>query len=53
MDINKFKTEQEKFWSGQFGDQYTDRNQTEQLLERTYNFLWEGFKIRPEQSKNA
>ncbi len=32
MDTNKFVTEQEKFWVGKFGDQYTDRNKTDQLL---------------------
>ena len=30
MDL--FKTEQEKFWAGEFGDEYTDRNQTESLF---------------------
>lgn len=32
MDIKKVVTEQEKFWAGNFGDQYTDRNKTDQLL---------------------
>lgn len=29
-----FKTEQEEFWSGQFGAGYIDRNQSEQLVTR-------------------
>jgi pseudaminic acid biosynthesis-associated methylase len=28
-----FKTEQENFWSGAFGDEYIDRNQGEQIIE--------------------
>jgi hypothetical protein len=26
-----FKTEQEKFWAGEFGNEYINRNQGEQL----------------------
>ena len=29
-----FKTEQEEFWSGQFGEDYISRNQSEQLVIR-------------------
>ncbi|MDA7490989.1 pseudaminic acid biosynthesis-associated methylase [Synechococcus sp. AH-707-M23] len=34
-----FKTEQEAFWSGDFGDSYTDRNAGEALV-RSYLFFW-------------
>lgn len=35
----KFKTDQEKFWAGTFGDQYIQRNQSEQLLASNINFF--------------
>ena len=28
----EFKTEQEEFWNGEFGDQYIDRNKNEEIL---------------------
>jgi len=34
-----FKTEQEKFWAGDFGDAYLDRNQGEKLLASNLN-MW-------------
>ena len=30
--MNKFKTEQENFWSGEFGDGYIDRNKDAELI---------------------
>lgn len=30
--MEKFTTEQEKFWAGSFGDKYTDRNQGRKIL---------------------
>lgn len=36
---NNNQTEQEIFWSGDFGDEYIDRNQGEQLLASNLNFL--------------
>lgn len=35
----EFKTDQEKFWAGTFGDQYIQRNQSEQLLASNINFF--------------
>lgn len=46
--MNNYKTEQEQFWTGDFGDQYIDRNNDQDLLtsnitlfskiiDRTYN----------------
>lgn len=33
--MNNYKTEQEKFWAGQFGNEYIDRNpQYEMLISR-------------------
>lgn len=29
----EFSTEQEKFWNGQFGDDYIDRNNSQHLFE--------------------
>jgi len=34
-----YKTDQEKFWAGQFGDDYINRNQSEQLLASNINFF--------------
>ncbi len=34
-----FKTEQEKFWSEEFGDDYIGRNESDQLLASNLNFF--------------
>ena len=34
-----FKTDQEKFWAGKFGDDYIERNQGDQLLASNLN-MW-------------
>ena len=34
-----FKTEQENFWAGQFGDNYIERNQGQQLLAGNLSFF--------------
>lgn len=34
-----FKTEQEKFWAGEFGKQYIQRNQSERLLASNINLF--------------
>ena len=34
-----FKTDQEKFWAEQFGNEYIDRNQGAQLLASNLNFF--------------
>jgi len=39
----EFKTEQEKFWAGEFGDQYIDRNKSDQLLAANLNFFSKTF----------
>lgn len=30
-----YRTEQEEFWSGQFGDAYIERNQNQQIVAAT------------------
>lgn len=35
----QFKTEQEKFWAGEFGEGYMDRNQGSELLASNLNFF--------------
>ena len=35
----KYKTEQESFWAGEFGDQYISRNQSENLLASNISFF--------------
>ncbi|MBK8712917.1 MAG: pseudaminic acid biosynthesis-associated methylase [Niastella sp.] len=37
--MKNFKTEQEKFWAGEFGDNYLERNQGEKLLASNLNFF--------------
>jgi len=38
-DLMNYKTEQEKFWSGEFGDVYIERNKSERLLASNINFF--------------
>ncbi len=37
--MDNFITEQEKFWAGQFGDEYIARNIVNKLLTSNINFL--------------
>lgn len=37
--MNLFQTAQENFWAGEFGNDYIQRNQSEQLLASNLNFL--------------
>lgn len=34
-----YKTDQEKFWAGEFGDDYIDRNKSNELLAANLNFF--------------
>ena len=34
-----YKTEQEEFWAGNFGDEYINRNKSDQLLASNLNFF--------------
>ncbi len=38
-----FKTEQEKFWAGDFGDEYINRNKSEEYLASNLNFFSKAF----------
>jgi len=38
-----FKTEQEKFWAGDFGDEYIGRNKSEEYLASNLNFFSNAF----------
>ena len=42
--MNNFKTEQEKFWATEFGDDYIHRNQGEFLLASNLNFFTKALK---------
>ena len=35
----KYKTEQEEFWAGKFGEEYISRNSSEQMLASNLNFF--------------
>jgi pseudaminic acid biosynthesis-associated methylase len=37
--MNMIKTEQERFWQGEFGDEYIERNQNSTLLASNISFL--------------
>ena len=37
--MEDFKTQQEEFWAGEFGDNYLERNQGEKLLASNLNFF--------------
>ena len=44
MNTPTFKTEQEAFWAGQFGDDYIDRNQGSALLASNLDFFVKALK---------
>jgi spore coat polysaccharide biosynthesis protein SpsF len=39
MTENQFRTEQEEFWAGDFGDEYITRNRSQELLASNINFF--------------
>lgn len=39
--MSKYKTEQEHFWTGEFGDSYIDRNQSEKLISANISLFAE------------
>jgi pseudaminic acid biosynthesis-associated methylase len=39
MDQKQFKTDQEKFWAGEFGTEYIERNRGDQLLASNLDFF--------------
>lgn len=39
-----FNTEQEKFWAGEFGDEYFERNQGQEILARNLSFFSKSLK---------
>lgn len=41
--MNKYKTEQEKFWAEEFGNEYIQRNQGDKLLASNLNFFSKAF----------
>lgn len=42
--MDNFKTEQEKFWAGNFGDEYISRNESQEYLASNLNFFSKAFK---------
>lgn len=40
-----FKTEQEAFWAGEFGDDYIERNKSQRLLAANLNFFSKALKV--------
>lgn len=49
--MNTYKTQQEAFWAGEFGDQYTDRNSGEALITSNIALFSQIFsRLQPVQS---
>ena len=48
----KFKTDQEIFWSGKFGDEYINRNKNNDLLTSNINFFIKSLQ-RTKKIKNC
>jgi spore coat polysaccharide biosynthesis protein SpsF len=46
-----FKTEQEEFWAGAFGDEYINRNKSEEYLASNLNFFSKAFNQTNRQTK--
>ena len=44
VNLKVFKTEQEKFWAGEFGDEYISRNRSSELLASNLNFFSKALK---------
>ena len=44
MATNGFKTEQEAFWAGSFGNEYIERNNSQQLLASNLHFFSQALK---------
>lgn len=42
--MKKFKTEQEEFWAGKFGNEYVGRNNNQELLASNLNFFSKALK---------
>jgi len=51
MTSEKFRTEQEQFWAGEFGDEYIDRNKSQQLLAS--NLVFFSKALRHAQNVNS
>ena len=49
--LGNFKTEQEHFWAGEFGDKYISRNQSSELLASNLNFFSEALKTTSKVSE--
>ena len=42
--LNIFDTDQEKFWAGDFGNQYVERNKSDKFLASNLNFFSDALK---------
>lgn len=43
--MSEYKTDQENFWAGQFGDEYIDRNKSDQLLASNLDYFSKSLKL--------
>ena len=43
--MSDYKTDQENFWAGQFGDDYIDRNKSDQLLASNLDYFSKSLKL--------
>ena len=42
--MNTYRTDQENFWAGEFGDEYISRNKSDELLASNLNFFCKALK---------
>ena len=43
--MSNYKTDQENFWAGEFGDDYIDRNKSDQLLASNLDYFSKSLKL--------
>ncbi len=48
MNTVEFNSEQERFWAGEFGDEYISRNESAALLASNINFFCECLRTAPQ-----
>lgn len=51
--MTQFKTEQENFWAGEFGDDYNERNNSERIVNGNMNIFKDIFKNIPDNDLNS
>ena len=45
--IDKYETQQEKFWAGEFGNEYVSRSQGEEIINSNIDFFKKSWRRDP------